>query len=702
MAVAFALVWTLFTAACTRQSPDPTAGSILMEDAWISMPDGIRLSATLFLPEGAQRGGRFPVLLEYLPYRKDEVLNEAFALSSYFVRSGYAVARVDIRGTGRSEGRLVAHEYTEQEHQDAEAVIAWLARQPWSSGKVGMFGLSWGGFNSIQMAMHAPPALAAVLAVEATDDLYQDDVHYIDGILHVDSFEFGQDLYNMLPAPPDYVLDDDYFRDRFDTPPWLLVYKRQQRDGAFWDRASLASDYTRMKLPSLLIGGWYDGYRDSVPRMLEHVDAPVKAILGPWAHAYPHDAYPQPGIEWRHEAVRFFDYWLKGTENGVMDEPRLAVYVREWHPPDTGLEHAPGHWRWEAGWPIARTKPRTLYLQPDHSLSATLPGAPAAHPLVYRPATGLEAGGPVMWWGDMPPDQRPTDAQSLVYDSLPFEAATEILGFPQVILQASASAPRANWYVRLSDVAPDGQVTQVTGAGLNGAHLDSATRPSALEPDRVYTLPIELHFTSWVFPEHHRVRLSISNAQWPMFWPTPDRVTTTLHLGLEHPTQLVLPVVPEGGLGAPNFASPASNPELAGYGKDEFLPLTGDEGSPSPPDTSQSGYAEIVALERDRERGLARVRAETGSEALHLPWGRRDYRESMVHEVQENDPARASVRGEAAYRYWLEGRELEFENSLEFRSDPENFYYRYTRRVKEDGEPVKEKTWEEVVPRDFQ
>ena len=238
--------------------------------------------------------------------------------------------RVDIRGTGNSEGRLIPYEYSEIEQEDGEVVIDWLSKQAWSNGNVGMFGISWGGFNSIQMAARNPPALKAIVAIDATEDLFQDDVHYMDGIMHLDSWEMSMDLDNTRPGAPDYRVDDDNFRNRFDTEPWMLTYKKQQRDGPFWDRASVRDRYDDIRIPTFHIGGWYDGYRDSVPRMLANVkNAPVKAIVGAWSHAWPNEPYPNPGMEWRHEAVRWFDHWLKGIDTGILEEPRFAVYVRE-------------------------------------------------------------------------------------------------------------------------------------------------------------------------------------------------------------------------------------------------------------------------------------------------------------------------------------------------------------------------------------
>jgi putative CocE/NonD family hydrolase len=664
------------------EEPSPPAYGIAVEHAWIPMPDGVRLAADLYLPEGAAAGERFPVLLEYLPYRKAESAGGSYTLYSYFVRRGYIVARVDIRGTGESEGRLVPYEYSDVETEDGKAVIAWLADLPRSNGNVGMFGISWGGFNAIRMAMLGPPALKAIIAVDATEDLYQEDVHYIDGIMHVDSWEMSQELYNALPAAPDYVIDEEYFENRFDTEPWMLTWKRHQRDGEFWDR-SLHGRWDELEVPSFHIGGWYDGYRDSLPRMLEKVKAPVKAMIGPWSHAYPHNPYPEPGMEWRHEAVRWFDYWLKGRDTGIMDEPRFAVYVREWHPPGPYLEHAPGYWRWEEGWPIERIEERAFYPQPDHTLAAAAPPE-TVHRLRYVPSSGLEAGGPVMWWGDVAHDQRPTDAFSLTYDTAPLGEDTEILGLPLAQLVVSADAPQANWFARLSDVAPDGTTTLVAGAGFNGAHRESARDPEPIVPGEVFPLEIEMHFTSWVFPKGHRIRLSIGNAQWPMLWPSPYPMTTSLVLG-EGASRVLLPVVPPGERPAPQFLPPVRSPRLPGY---ETL----DSGT-------SSGYGEISSVDRNPQTGEVTAVA-TNADARRYPWATETFRETIEHRTSDAHPENTSVRGTHEIEITLEERVLRFEGELSFSSDRDNFYYEYTRRLFENGEPVREKRWKETFPRD--
>ena len=307
---------------------------IELKEVWIPMADGKKLAADLYMPKGSDPDQKFPILLEYLPYRKDEHRKLRYPVFSYFVQRGYILARVDIRGTGRSEGKLVEYEYTEQEKDDGEIVIDWLSKQSFSTGAVGMFGISWGGFNSIHLAMRQPPALKAILAMMATDDIYEDDVHFIDGMMHVDAYEIGRDLKNVIPGAPEYVIDDAYFEEKFDTEPWLLKYKRQQRDGAFWDKSSLNTDFNALKIPIFMISGWYDGYRDSTPKILEHCNAPRKAMVGPWNHTFPHMAEPPPTIEWRAEAVRWFDHWLKGVENGIMEEPQMAVFIRDGMAPE--------------------------------------------------------------------------------------------------------------------------------------------------------------------------------------------------------------------------------------------------------------------------------------------------------------------------------------------------------------------------------
>ena len=677
----FAIVLSFVLAACSPENKD-----IEITEAWVTLEDGVRLAADIYWPAGADKKERFPVLLEYLPYRKDESRARNYSLYSYFLDNGYVVARVDMRGTGRSEGITIPYEYSDIELDDGEEVIDWLSTQEWSSGSVGMFGISWGGFNSIQMAMRNPPALKAFVAMMATEYLYQEDVHYIDGIMHTDSWMMSNDLYNAMPGAPDFILDEEWIKNRFNVEPSVYTYMRQQRDGPFWDRASARGQYDKIKVPGYHIGGWYDGYRNSLPRMLENVDAPVKALIGSWDHDFPHNAWHKPRIEWRHEAVRWFDHWLKGEDTGILEEPDFAIHVRDYYAPDPEIRQMPGHWRWEDSWPIEHIDHQNWFVDEDHGLSPK-PADDATHSLSYKPSAGLEGGGPTMWWGSITPDQQPMDDHSLTYDSEPLAAPLEILGRPVASLKVSADAPRANWVVRISDVAPDGQVTQVAGAAFNGTHRNSAREPEDIVPGEVFPLDIKLHFTSWVFPKGHRIRIAISNGQWPMLWPTAMPTTSTLVLGGEDGSRVLLPVVPPGEERTPNFKDPAPSPVLPGF---ETL----DAGN-------SSGYAAITSIEHDPETGevfgLAR-----NSGATRYPWGIERFEEEIEHRTSDTNPAHTSVVGRYKLSQELPDRLLEFEQTVEFKSDAENFHLKFHRWVLVNGEKFAEKTWEEVLPRDFQ
>ena len=655
-------------------------------EVWITLSDDVKLAADIYRPTGAAEDEQFPVLLEYLPYRKDESRSRNYSAYSYFLDRGYIVARVDIRGTGRSEGKTIPYEYSDIELDDGEEVIAWLAKQSWSTGNIGMFGISWGGFNSIQMAMRNPPALKAFVAIMATEYLYQEDVHYIDGIMHTDSWMMSNDLYNALPGAPDFVLDEEWLKNRFYVEPSVYTYMRQQRDGDFWDRASARGRYDEIRVPGYHIGGWYDGYRNSLPRMLQYVDAPTKAMIGPWDHYFPHNAWPAPQTEWRHEAVRWFDHWLKGTDNGILEEPDFAVYVRDYHPPDPAIKHVPGRWRWEDGWPIERVDLQDWYAQFDHALAES-PSEGATHAMPYVPSVGLEGGGQTMWWGSVTPDQQPMDDHSLVYDSEPLQEPLEILGRPVASINVSATASRANWVVRISDVAPDGQVTQVAGAGSNGTHRHSARKPEDIAVGEVFPLDVELHFTSWVFPKGHKIRVAISNSQWPMLWPTPMLADTTLAIGGEKGARVQLPVVPPGEERSPSLQIPEPNPQLPGFETLSSGNIT--------------GYASITEIHRDSETGEA-YGVASNSGATKYPWGIERFEEEIEHRTSDSNPAVTSVIGRYKLTEELADRTLDFEQTVEFRSDTENFYLEFHRWVLVDGELFAEKRWQEEIPRDYQ
>jgi len=644
-----------------------------IERTWIPMPDGVRLAVTLYRPASAGTEGRFPALLEYLPYRKDDQMaGRDFDLYSYPVPRGYVGARVDVRGTGASEGVVPESEYSEQEWTDGQAVIEWLASQPWSSGAVGVWGISWGGFNAIQLAMHRPPALKAIVALMATDDLFQDDIHYIDGMAHVDEWEPMMDLLNAMTAPPDFPLDEESLAARFDTDPWKLRVLQQQRDGPFWRAGSLNTDYGAIDIPVMAIGGLFDGYRDSVPRMVQHLSGPAKGVIGPWAHDFPHSAVPGPAIEWREVAVRWWDRWLKGEPNGIEHEPALAVYVRTWHPPDPSIAVVPGSWRWIDAWPPPEAAWHELFPHEDGSLRE-MPGA-GRHDLAYVPDVGIEAGH---WWGEVTGDQAPLDAACLTYDSAPLDEDLVVVGMPVAALRVSADAPLAHWFARLCDVGPDGPSVLVAGAGVNGAHRESSTDPGLIIAGDPFEVEIEMHFTAWTFEAGHRIRLAVSNSMWPMIWPTPYPMTTTLDLGA---SRLVLPLAPPAA-GGPVFADPEPKRDAPG------VRFSGDS-FPTP--------HEVL-----REDGATTLQW-AGTCRYELPFAIEEVEERMAYRVRTDDPADASVNAVNVTTVEQQGRRILWRGTLQITSDATHFDYRYRRELEENDRPIRKREWTRRIPRDHQ
>jgi uncharacterized protein len=663
----------------------PALYGVKMQHISIPMKDGVRLAADIFTPTGAKPGERFPAVFKYDPYRKDDnrgIFSEC-DINKYFVPYGYVGACVDIRGTGSSEGHTPNREYSEQELSDGEEIITWLASQPWSNGAVGMFGKSWSGFNAIQLAMRNPPALKAIITVASTERLYNEDCHYTDGIMTIaDDYNVGIDSETPHSPSPDFPTDETTLKNRFDNPPWTLLWMRHQRNDSFWHEPEKSLDSIR--IPVLLIGAFSDGYRDTIPRLLAELKSPVRAIVGPWGHDYPHDVSPGPAIEWRDLAVRWWDQWLKGQGTGVMSEPKLAVYMRHWYPPDPMLAEVPGEWRNEKSWPPQNQVITPLYLGAGHSLDSQPGGTAAVHKLKYVPSIGIDAG---LWWADITPDQRPVDAFSLVYDSPPLQREIAILGLPEALLQASATAPLADWFVRLSDVAPDGAVTLVTGGGLNGAQRESTSNPQDLEADKVYSLRVPMRFTSWVFPVGHRIRLSVSNAQWPMFWPTPYQMTTSLYLSGPASSRLLLPVVPIAGtLSPPHFESV----------KESDRPPSPQSVQPSssPWTLQRSEFGAPVVIEFGRKQGWSRPQV--------WPWGLYSGNTHRVFEERDDRPDLASYTGNDDFRVQLPQRELIWHSEWDIHSDLMNFYYRFKRELRENGLLIREREWKETIPRDHQ
>lgn len=506
-------------------------------DMGIPMPDGCRLSARVWMPPDAQQNP-VPAVLEYIPYRKrDGTLPRDELMHAYVARAGYACVRVDMRGNGDSEG-LMTDEYTPQELSDAVAVIAWLARQPWCSGSVGMMGKSWGGFNCLQTAFLQPPALKAVIAVCATTDRFADDIHFKGGCLLGENFGWGAVMLSYSSRPPDPALRPDWramWLARLEAEPWLAPrWAALQERGPYWQHGSVAEDYARMTIPVQIWGGWADNYMNTVSHLVENVPAPVKGIVGPWVHQYPHSAPPGPQVGFLQEAIRWWDRWLKGIANGAEDDPAYRAYMLHSAPPDASARHREGHWLAEPAWPSPRVCREILPLA-DGTLGR-------AGPLSARVCTpqhhGLHGGEffPMGLNAEMPGDQAPEDELSTCFDAAALTAPLDLLGAARLRLTLSCDEPLAFLAARLCDVAPDGSSVRIAHGFLNLCHRDGAAHPVPMVPGAAVDITLILDQMAYRLAPGHHLRLALSTTCWPFVWPSPRPATLTLlHGALDLP-----------------------------------------------------------------------------------------------------------------------------------------------------------------------
>src|SRR5690242_10515639 len=512
---------------------------------WIPMSDGCRLAARVWLPEGADHDPR-PAVLEYIPYRKNDATAERDAqIHPYFAARGFASVRVDIRGSGDSDGVLEG-EYLPRELSDAVEVMAWLERQPWCSGRVGMMGKSWGGFNSLQVAALRPPQLAAVISVCSTDDRYATDVHYIGGcVLASDMLSWASTMLAFNARPPDPAVVGPTWRERWlrrleRTPHFVEQWLAHQRRDEFWKHGSVCEDFAAIGCPVFMVGGWADAYTDAVLRVLRGHGGPRKGLIGPWSHNYPHDAVPGPAIGFLQECVRWWRTWLDGEDTGIMDEPMLRVWLQDAVEPGRFHSTRPGRWVAEPVWPPTDPETHRLYLGATGLRER--PEPPVERRVQATEESGSDAGSWIGWGRptDDPGDQQREDALALAFDSAPLAEDLEMLGVAAVTLEVAADQPRALVCVRLCDVDAEGRSLLVSRGVLNLTHRGGHERPEDLVPGRAERVRVELKAVGHRFEAGRRLRVAVTPAYWPWVWPSPATVTLTVACG--EASMLELPV----------------------------------------------------------------------------------------------------------------------------------------------------------------
>jgi predicted acyl esterase len=647
------------------------------DDVVITAHDGERLAATLYLPSG---DGPFAAVMEALPYRKDDVTESYRPTYERYAAHGLAVLRLDLRGTGSSSG-IADDEYTDVERRDLRTAIEWLAGQPWSNGRVGMFGTSYSGFNSLQMAAEDVPALRAVVATYATDDRYTDDVHYCGGVLRaIDLIDYPLYMVAMNALPPVPAVFGDGWRDEWrrrieHTPPWLLEWLNNPTDGPTWRRGSIrvgpdGAGYERMACPTMLIVGWADGYRNNSFRVIEQYERnglPWRLLAGPWVHKSPERARPGPNVDDDIDVLAFFDRHLRGGEE--LPGRRGQVYVRRPVRPEPDLVFHPGRWVDVDTWPA----PGLRYV-PFGT------GRDGIDALVVEGDVGVAAwnscGGALPW--GQPLDQRADNARSLTYD-WPVEEQEEVVGTAHLSLRVRSDHDYGHVSVKLCDVLPDGSSSLVTRGMLDLRHrrcwpADSrgevGRTPEPVVPGAWIDVVIELEATTWTLEPGHTLRLAIAGTDWPNCWPPPGPLTLEVDAGA---IELMLPIV----------ALPES--------QHCFAP-----GSGPAPDEAEGVEWTIAHDVIARETTVA-TRYGGTYQGAHGATVTDDYRGTLG--VSVANPSRAWANGRSTYSIeWPEGR-ARTESTLDVRSDEATLTVTIRLRVWDGDDEIADREWRTTLPR---
>ncbi|MEW2387323.1 CocE/NonD family hydrolase [Streptomyces venezuelae] len=647
------------------------------EDFRVPLADGTTLYARVWRPVTDEP---VPVLLEYLPYRlSDWTAPRDWQRHPWYAGHGYASVRVDVRGHGNSEG-LPTDEYSAQELADGVEVVNWLAAQEWSTGKVGMFGISWGGFNSLQIAALAPEPLKAIVTVCSADDRYDNDVHYMGGsVLAVDMHAWAATMLAFVSRPPDPYFVGDAWREMWLTrlaavEPFIHTWLDHQTRDDYWRHGSVCEDYSAIGAAVLAVGGWHDPYRDTVLRLVEHLpDDRVRGLIGPWSHQYPDRGLPPgPSIGFLQETLRWWDHHLKGIDSGVMAEPKLRSWISDSHPPATVYRELSGGWVGDPSWPSPNVTPVPYALQ----------GTPV---VVDSPQhTGLDAGRyfPFGNDADLPPDQRDEDAKSACFE---FEvpAQVRILGRPKVTLRLRMDVPYGQAVARLCDIAPDGSSTLVTRGVLNLSARNGRDRADAWPLGATEDVTFELNGIGHTFPPGHRIRLAVSSAYWPWIWPQADSVGFTLEpvgSALELPFR-------DGDLDPSITFQPAEQSEPLGV----VYPATLDEQRPE----------RLVV--RDVAKGEWRLEVDPRYGGTRVYPDGLEFTEDALetYTIQEGDPLSARTRSDWTIR--LHRPDLGWDTRVETRSeitcDAADFITSNEVVCKDGDEVVFHRTWEQRIRR---
>lgn len=646
-------------------------GVTVDQRVFVDGPDGTPLALTLYLPD-APFDGPFPAVLEALPYRKDDdCTSRDWQTFSYLAERGIAGIRLDIRGTGASRG-IIEDEYTATEHIDNIAVMEWAAGQDWCNGNLGMWGISWGGFNSLQTAMLRPPRLGAIAVMHATHDRFACDVHYVGGSLHAQEqgdWPAMMVATNALPPDPDIVGEDwfDAWIERLEhTPQWLLNWLRHQHRDSYWMHGSPCADYASIECPTLLVGGWNDAYVDGILALGEHLRCPRRLVVGPWGHERPATGVPGPTLDHFDLLARWFGHHLRGDHNGIMEAlPAALVHVAD--EPTDAIDHIPGRWLALPGWP-----PPTLE-RVDLDLSSV---GPARARWEGPQWVGVHA--PV-WYrvGVELTDSTPDDAASIVFETDPLEEPMCLMGAPEVDVTVTSDREFGLVAARLLGVGPDGATRLISRGSRNLVFVDDFSAPAALAPGEAVRVRFGLRACAVTVPAGWRLRLAVSGADFPIVWPPPGRFSLAVD-GMS--SVLSLPVLPVSG------ADRVQIPEVASL--------------PAPAATTERSISSCLV---ERDSGWTTVRRRVGH-TEHQP-GRGDLTYELDQDwsvtVADYDPLTTRVEAVTRAALARPGWEVAAIGSVSIGSDQAGFTVEIELEATHNADVVYLRSWREVIERSW-
>ena len=661
-----------------------------VEIAWIPMQDGRKLAARLLLPRDAT-ARPVPAILEYIPYRRRDGTRVRDDETHYwYAANGYGSARVDIAGSGDSEG-LVDDEYVKREQDDALEIINWLSKQPWCSGSVGMIGISWGGFNGLQVAARRPPELKAVVSLCSTVDRYNDDVHFMGGCLLNDTFDWGGYFFQILGLPPDPEIVGErkwrqMWKSRIDSMecPVATWMEHQTRD-AFWQHGSVIEDYSAIQVPVLCASGWVDGYTAAVFQTVEGLGAPSKGIAGPWGHKYPHQGVPGPAIGFLQETKRWWDRWLKGIETGVEKDPAIRVWAQDSLKPKPHHDERPGCWIGLPTWPSPAIQTRKLHLAGAALSRAASKRASESRSICSPLTTGLSSGEWCAYGlGKIAPelalDQRQDDAGSVVWDGPKLQDAVTIVGRPVAYLRLAADKPQAQVCVRLNTIHPDGTVERISYGLLNLSHRESHAKPKPLKKGQYYDVIVELKHIAQSVPAGHRLRLAISTSYFPMAWPSPELATVTID---GTASRLDLPVLTSG----------RDLPRV------RFEPV---DHAPIAPVTVKDpgGETREVHFDIASERTTFRHARNDGTFVIDDIGTEVSLTKTKEFSIRRDDPTSASSRVHCTTRFRRGSWDAHAESEVLMTCDKTHFHLEAFHKTRDHGKPFAERRFKRSFPRD--